>query len=202
MKVKVCGISDIPTAQAVYEYGADMIGFVFAKSKRRVTPEQAKEIIESLPATIEKVGVFVNEERDVVQEIVGTCGLTMVQFHGEETEAYCQSFRVPVIKAFRANTEEDVQQAFKYNVAYHLFDSSIEQYYGGNGTSFDWDVLKGNMLHNQIILAGGLHVDNVQRAIQEVHPAVVDVSSGVETNGKKDSEKIKQFIVKAKGEIR
>jgi phosphoribosylanthranilate isomerase len=202
MKVKICGVTDIQIAKVVYECGADMIGFVFAKSKRQVTIDQARQIIDQLPQHIEKVGVFVNEERERVQEIIETCGLTMVQLHGEETENYCNSFNIPVVKAFRVNTAEEVQQAFTYNVDYYLFDSPIEQYYGGNGTCFNWDVLQGDPFNKHIVLAGGLHCDNVQDAIRKVRPTVVDVSSGVETNGVKDIEKIKAFIEYAKEEIK
>jgi phosphoribosylanthranilate isomerase len=202
MKVKICGVTDIETAKAICSYGADMIGFVFATSRRQVTVEQAKHIIAELPEHIEKIGVFVNEKPEKVQEIITACGLTMIQLHGEETEDYCNSFNIPVIKAFRTNTIEEVQQAFAYDVDYYLFDSPVEDYYGGNGTCFDWDVLQDIQSTKQIVLAGGLHCDNVQEAIRKVRPAVVDISSGVETNGKKDIEKIKAFIEYAKEEIR
>ncbi|MEH6943396.1 phosphoribosylanthranilate isomerase [Bacillus sp. JJ722] len=201
MKVKICGLTDVETALYAAEMGADAIGFVFAPSRRRITPQKAKEIIARLPGHVEKVGVFVNEEPEVIEQIAATCGLTIIQLHGEESKEACKVYHLPVIKAVGIGKEEDVVQAEQYEVPYLLVDSPKgQQYHGGNGETFDWQLLQSVSLNNhRVILAGGLTVENVRKAIETVRPYMVDVSSGVETNGKKDRAKIKQFIQVVKG---
>lgn len=201
MKVKICGLTDVETALYAAEMGADAIGFVFAPSRRRITPQMAKEIIARLPAHVEKVGVFVNEEPEVIEEIAAACGLTMIQLHGEERNETCKAYTLPVIKAVGIGKKEDVVQAVRYEVPYLLVDSPKGQvYHGGNGETFDWQLLQSAPLKNhRVILAGGLTAENVAKAIVTVQPYMVDVSSGVETNGTKDRAKIKQFIQVVKG---
>ncbi|MBO1578147.1 phosphoribosylanthranilate isomerase [Bacillus sp. XF8] len=200
MKVKICGITDIETAKRACEYGADAIGFVFAKSKREIAPEKAKEIIDELPAGVMKVGVFVNESVEVIQKIVNNCGLTHVQLHGDEGNHHIKRLNIPSIKALGVNSSEDIKQATDYEVDFILFDSPKEKFHGGNGKTFSWPLLEqmSDEIRKKSILAGGLHHGNITEAIETVKPYMVDVSSGVETDGKKDSEKIKQFIIKAK----
>ncbi len=202
MKVKICGITDAETAKYAADMGADAIGFVFAPSRRRISPEAAKEIIEQLPSTVEKVGVFVNEAPYIIEEISSFCGLTMVQLHGEERKEICNLISYPVIKAVGIGSQEDVSEALQYETAYVLVDSPKgQQYQGGNGERFDWQLLKGMPRYkHKLILAGGLNEENVGKAIQTVQPYMVDVSSGVETNGRKDWEKIKAFLQVAKGD--
>lgn len=202
VKVKICGITDAKSALVAVKYGADAVGFVFAHSKRRITPEAAKDIIEQLPAHVEKVGVFVNETNETIEEIAAYCGLTMVQLHGEEDAESCRKLRYPTIKAVGIASVADVKAALLYPSAYLLVDSPKGQVYqGGNGQSFDWRLVEGvHEAYNNIILAGGLNADNVKEAIRVVRPAMVDVSSGVETNGMKDHQKIQRFLQNAKGE--
>ncbi|QDP41778.1 phosphoribosylanthranilate isomerase [Radiobacillus deserti] len=199
MKVKICGIKTVEAAQHVVMSGADFIGFVFADSKRKITKEQAKEIADSLPSTIRKVGVFVNEDPEVVQEIASTVGLDYVQLHGDETPSYCEQIKVPIIKAFQVHSKKDLNKLERYPCAYYLLDSPAGKYRGGNGETFDWSLAKGlDHLKGKIMLAGGLHAENVQEAITEVSPVGVDISSGVETDGEKDPEKINRFVRAAK----
>ncbi|PEJ28808.1 phosphoribosylanthranilate isomerase [Bacillus pseudomycoides] len=200
MKVKICGITDVETAKKACEYGADAIGFVFAKSKREITPERAKQIIDELPADVMKVGVFVNESVEVIQKIVNDCGLTHVQLHGDEGNHHIRRLNIPSIKAIGVHLREDIKQATNYKADFLLFDSPKEKFHGGNGKIFSWKLLDDmpNEIRKKCILAGGLHIENIKEAIETVKPYMVDVSSGVETDGKKDSEKIKQFIRKAK----
>ncbi len=202
MKVKICGITDVETALAAAEYGADAIGFVFAESKRRVSIEQAREIIQQLPKPILKVGVFVNEKKEVIHETVERAGLTAIQLHGDESPEFCNGFPVPVIKALSIASATDLNQIHDYPCDFLLLDSPRGSYYGGNGETFDWGILREfDFGSKQIILAGGLHSGNVVAAIEEVRPAMVDVSSGVETNGKKDLQKIQEFIDRAKNGV-
>ncbi|GLV65223.1 N-(5'-phosphoribosyl)anthranilate isomerase [Bacillus mycoides] len=200
MKVKICGITDVETAKRTCEYGADALGFVFAESKRKITPEQAKEIIEEIPAHVFKVGVFVNESVEVIQKIADECGLTHVQLHGDEDNHYIERLKIPSIKAVGVALEQDMERAKKYETDYMLFDSPKEKFHGGNGKTFSWELLAHmpKALREKTILAGGLNIINIEEAIQTVQPYMVDVSSGVETEGKKDLKKIKQFIIKAK----
>lgn len=200
MKVKICGITDMETAKSACEYGADALGFVFAESKRKITPGLVKEIIQELPANVLKVGVFVNESVEVVQKIAEECGLTHVQLHGSEDNRQIRRLNIPSIKALGVTSEADMKNAQTYEADYILFDSPREKFHGGNGKTFSWELLghMPNELRKKTILAGGLNALNIEEAIRVIQPYMVDVSSGVETEGKKDIEKIKQFIIKAK----
>ncbi|MGA5658869.1 phosphoribosylanthranilate isomerase [Bacillus bombysepticus] len=200
MKVKICGITDVETAKSACEYGADALGFVFAESKRKITPKRAKEIIQELPANVLKIGVFVNESVEVIQKIADECGLTHVQLHGDEDNYQIRRLNILSIKSLGVTSESDMKNAQGYETDYILFDSPKEKFHGGNGKTFSWELL-GHMpkeLRKKTILAGGLNALNIEEAIRTVRPYMVDVSSGVETEGKKDVEKIKQFIIKAK----
>lgn len=199
MKVKICGIKDVDTAQYAAQLGADAIGFVFAESKRKISPEGARKIIDKLPADLLKVGVFVNEKLETVFDIIHQSGLNAVQFHGDEPPEYCQQFTIPVIKAFSIEKKEDLEKIYQFDCDYALLDSPKGNYRGGNGRTFDWALLKDfEGRGKKIILAGGLNTENVEDAIEQVIPYMVDVSSGVETEDKKDLGKIKKFIEKAK----
>lgn len=199
MKVKICGITDEKTAHFATQAGADAIGFVFAESKRQISVAKAKEIVETIPDHILKIGVFVNETKENLESIFEEVGLTHLQLHGDETPAFCQSLRYPIIKAIRIDSESDVDQITQYDCEYILVDSPIGPYRGGNGTTFDWKLLfNKNIQKKKLILAGGLTIENVLEASKIVNPAMVDVSSGVETDGKKDEQKIEAFIKKAK----
>ncbi|MDT3493775.1 phosphoribosylanthranilate isomerase [Bacillus toyonensis] len=200
MKVKICGITDIETAKIACEYGADALGFVFAESKRKISPGLVKEIIQELPANVLKVGVFVNESVEVVQKIAEECGLTHVQLHGSEDNHQIRRLNIPSIKALGVTSEADMKNVQTYEADYILFDSPREKFHGGNGKTFSWEILgqMPNELRKKTILAGGLNALNIEEAIRAIQPYMVDVSSGVETEGKKDIEKIKQFIIKAK----
>ncbi len=197
MKVKICGITDLKTAQSAINAGADAIGFVFAESKRQIEITEAKKIIESLPDSVLKIGVFVNETKETLESIYEEVGLTHLQLHGDETPEFCRSLSFPVIKALRVQSEKDVEKIAEYDCDFILVDSPSGKYRGGNGTTFNWDLVKSKKIDN-LILAGGLTIENVIPACSVVKPIMVDVSSGVETNGKKDEEKIKSFIKKVK----
>lgn len=199
VQVKICGLMNKEAIQTAADAGTDFIGFVFAKSKREVTIEQAKQLASYVPAHVKKVGVFVNEERSVIEEIVQTVGLDYVQLHGDETPDFVNQLPYPVIKAFQVRSEKDLEQLESYNCDYYLLDSPAGKYRGGNGETFDWNLAKSfDFLDKKVILAGGLTPENVAQAVQEVVPAGVDVSSGVETDGEKDLAKIKEFIIAAK----
>ncbi|MBT2689327.1 phosphoribosylanthranilate isomerase [Bacillus sp. ISL-47] len=199
MKVKICGIRDIKTALSAIESGADALGFVFAQSKRRIDPEEAGKIIHQLPEDLLKVGVFVNETKETIEKIVEIAGINVIQLHGDETPEFSCGFSLPVIKALSVGSAEDLSKLDEYSNEYFLLDSPKGKYRGGNGVSFDWSILNENLLlGKKIILAGGLNPENVAEGIKAASPYMVDVSSGVETEGKKDLGKIKRFIDEAK----
>ncbi|WP_075619545.1 phosphoribosylanthranilate isomerase [Paenisporosarcina indica] len=194
-KVKICGLMEREHVLNAIESGADAIGFVFANSRRQVTVEQAKALATAVPNGILKIGVFVNETREEVERIAREVPLDMVQLHGDENQDYVRGISLPTIKALSITNEEDVQKASTYEVDYYLFDAPGDEFRGGSGNSFDWSLLqKVNIPINKVILAGGLNVNNISEAIHIVKPYMVDVSSGVETENRKDAGKIRAFI--------
>ena len=196
--VKICGLTTYQDAIATTEAGADLIGFVFAQSKRQVTVDQVDQIQRQLPDYVKKVGVFVDTPIHIVNQIARLVRLDYVQLHGRESVSTCLKSEVPVIKALSLQTADSLEQVLDYLpvVDYLLLDGPKP----GSGQTFDWHLIESIPLaRDKMILAGGLTADNVDRAIQEASPIGVDVSSGVETNGKKDLIKIKQFIQIAKG---
>ncbi len=203
VKVKICGITNVEDALMAVELGADAIGFVFySKSPRCVDKETAREIIKSLPPFVSKVGVFVDEKEDVVREIRDYCGLTLLQFHGNESSEYCARF-CNVIKAFRVKDKSSLLQVREYEpyVSAVLFDTYKEGIAGGTGDVFDLGVFRGVSFGKPVVLSGGMDVSNVGSAVMSVGPYAVDCSSGVESAfGRKDHEKMKRFIEVAKGD--
>jgi len=193
----VCGITKIEDALAAQALGADAIGLVFAKSPRGVEKEQAREIVQALPPFVHLVGVFVDEEKSVIEDIADFCRLTVLQFHGSESPEYCAGFGRLVIKAFRISQREDIEclKPYQGKVSAFLLDTYHPVLAGGTGQAFDWDMAKEAGKIGPIILAGGLNPDNIKAAIRAVKPYAVDVSSGVEmTPGKKDHDKMRLFI--------
>lgn len=200
MFVKICGIQTKKDAIYAVKNGADAIGFVFAKSKRRISPEKAKTIAEELPANILRVGVFVNPKKAEVAALLAKQIINTVQLHGDESNDFISSLTAPAIKAFKVGTALDYKQLRLCTADYILLDAPAGQYQGGNGTQFNWQSIQPTLLpQKRVFIAGGLTADNVQKAIAFFQPFGVDTSSGVETVGKKDPLKIQNFIKKAKG---
>ncbi|MDT9024480.1 MULTISPECIES: phosphoribosylanthranilate isomerase [Rossellomorea] len=197
-RVKVCGIRRQEEAQWALEAGADAIGFVFADSKRKIDVESAALISASLPSNVLKIGVFVNEAKDKMEEISRTVNLDYLQLHGDESVQFCDSLNLPFIKAVSIKEKEDLDGIEHFGGEMILVDSGNGPYRGGNGTTFNWDYVHSLNIPQHLILAGGLNLDNIRQAITKVRPYMVDVSSGVETDGKKDRRKIESFIREAK----
>ncbi len=197
VRSKICGITRIEDALAAAEAGADAIGLVFyAKSPRAVSIQQARDIIAALPAFVTTVGLFVNASRGELNEILGAVALDLLQFHGDETPADCESFHRPYIKALRVQSGDDIALlAAPYASARGiLLDTFVSGVPGGTGAAFDWSLVPHD-LSQPVILAGGLSADNVQAAIKQVRPYAVDVSGGVEASkGIKDAAKIRAFM--------
>jgi phosphoribosylanthranilate isomerase len=199
VKIKICGITNVEDAVWVANLGADYLGLVFAKeSKRRINLEKAQEIVKQVPPYIKKVGLFINEEPQTVDEILSVCKLDLLQFHGEETPDYCNQFKtkVELIKAFRMKDKESLKQISQYDVDFYLLDTFVEGEYGGTGQSFNWDLaLQAKQFGRPIFLAGGLNHDNVAAAIKKVQPYAVDVASGVESSPRRKSVELMQRFV-------
>ena len=201
VQVKVCGLTNLADAQKAVDYGADLIGFIFASSPRQVTKEEVEKIIDDLTGEASVVGVFVNEESSKVEEIARDCSLDYVQLHGSESPSYCQELEQPVLKAFSVKNKKSLEQLKDYNVDKYLLDTYHPDKAGGTGETFNCELAKEAQKIGPIFLAGGLNPDNIKAAIEEVNPAGVDVSSGVESKpGKKDYQRLKSFIQKAKQE--
>ena len=196
VKVKLCGLRRINDIDYVNELKPDYAGFVFAKSKRQVAAEYARQLVEKLDRDIQAVGIFVNEDMAAVKEIVAYVGLEVLQFHGSETPEYVKAFSgITVWKSACIKSPEDLEPLVRYEADALLLDSSS----AGSGQRFNWDIIKGYKPGKPIILAGGLDPSNIASAVAEVKPYCVDVSSGVETGGFKDYKKMKEFIDKARG---
>lgn len=201
--VKICGLTREEDVETAVEAGADFVGFVFAPSKRRVAVEEARSLSKKIPDHIKKVGVFVNAARDEIERIAKEVPLDFIQYHGDETNEWIHEIGLPSIKAFSIRSKEDVERAASYHVHYYLFDAPGTDYRGGSGHTFDWSLLQeAHIPMEKVILAGGLHADNVAHAIRLIKPFCVDVSSGVEKDGMKNPDLIKAFITEAKGAMK
>jgi phosphoribosylanthranilate isomerase len=200
LKVKICGLREREHAQAAVDAGADLVGFVFAPTRRYVAPDVVAGIVASLPSSIQTVGLFVNEPAESVRSIVRGCGLSFAQLCGDESIDYCQSLGVSSVKSFRVRGPEiaDDVAAFEAHVAWSILDGFQPNAYGGTGTTFDWKLARALADRFPIMLAGGLSPSNVAEAIRIGRPMGVDVSSGVETMGVKDIVKIVAFIEAAR----
>ena len=216
--VKICGMTNPEDALAAVDAGADAIGMLFAPSRRRITPEQAKEITKRLPHTIEKVGVFYDEAASTIEEIAVEVGLTAVQLHGDESPDFARQLfrgnprrsrsRMRVFKTLHVT--DGFETIARYFLSDHcvdglLLDSVARDPHtgaterGGTGKTFDWqraaELMPALMRETRVVVAGGLAPENVEEAIRILQPWGVDVCSGVESDpGKKDPQKIQEFV--------
>lgn len=197
-KLKLCGLVRICDIEAVNRLNPEYIGFVFAKKSRRyVDPAQARELRARLDKGISPVGVFVNESPEAIADLVRSGIIEVVQLHGSEDEDFLRKLRelvsCPIIKAFSVKTPQDVRIACESSADLILLDSGG----GGTGTVFDWDLLEP--IRRPWFLAGGLSPENAADAIRRLAPYGVDVSSGIETDGVKDIQKMNDFVRAVRG---
>ena len=207
-RVKICGITRVEDALAVAKSGADAIGLVFyEKSPRHVSIEKAAQLASALPPFVTVVGLFVNASAKAVRETLDSVSLDVLQFHGDETPAFCEQFHKPYLKAIRVKPGVDLLQCAElfHSAQGLLLDAHVEGIPGGTGAVFDWTLIPAN-LPLPLILSGGLDVENVAAAIRQVRPYAVDVSSGVEAGrgintlkGIKDAAKIARFMYEVRG---
>ncbi len=199
-KIKLCGLSRICDIETANEWKPEYVGFIFAqRSHRYVTPQQAKELKCQLHSQIKAVGVFVEEKPEIIADYLNEGIIDLAQLHGDETEKDIAKLRRltdrPIIKAFSIRTTADIVNAKNSTADFVLLDSG-----GGTGTTFDWDLIQD--IHRPYFLAGGLGPHNVKNAIAKWKPYAADVSSGIETNGQKDKNKISKFIATVREEER
>ena len=191
-KIKLCGLSRKEDIKAANALAPDFIGFVFAeKSKRRVTHIEAVELKAELKPEIKAVGVFVNADINEVSSLLNLGVIDIAQLHGDEDDEYINKLKLvtdkPIIKAFTVKSTADVLNAEKSSADCVLLDAGK-----GDGKSFDWSLIQG--ISRPYFLAGGLDTDNAVRAVRELRPYAVDVSSGIETDGVKDRNKMAEFV--------
>ncbi len=207
MKVKICGLTNIDDARAASEAGTDYLGLVFAPSRRQIHSATAKKIAESIHQMQVRpsiVGVFVNLPVKEVNLIADFCHLDIIQLSGDESWDYCREIKRPLIKALHISPAmqgkdvlQEIEKGYRLIPAEkltYLLDTQVKDAYGGTGKTFDWRLAKEIAARFPVIIAGGLNLDNVSQMVKEVSPWGVDVSSGVETRGKKDAQKIVDFI--------
>lgn len=196
-RIKICGITTADDARTAVDHGADAIGLVFyARSPRGVTAQQAQQIVAAVPPFVTVVALFVDEPADSISRILSSVPVDLIQFHGDETPAFCQQFGRPWIKALRVRPGVELETlCHDYQSGRGiLLDSWQDGVPGGTGKSFDWD-LAARTLPLPVVLAGGLNEGNVGEAMARLRPAAVDVSGGVErAPGVKDSGKIERFV--------
>lgn len=199
-KIKLCGLSRYCDIEEANRLQPEYIGFVFAqKSRRYVSPSRASELKGLLAPEIKAVGVFVNETQEQIAALLNKDIIDIAQLHGNEDEEYMGKLRKltnkPIIRAFRIETSADIEMAEQSTADYVLLDSGA-----GTGTVFDWKLIRN--MKRPIFLAGGLSPENVEKAIKQLRPYAVDVSSGIETDGYKDKEKMAAFIAAVRKEER
>lgn len=196
-RVKICGITSVEDALTAVAAGADAIGLVFyPPSPRYVSDTLGAEIVAAIGPFVTSVGLFVNEEAARVKDILRVTAIQLIQFHGDESEAYCRQFDRPYIKAIRMSPQLDPAREMEVyaHASGYLFDAWRPGQYGGTGATFDWQRITG-CGEQHVILAGGLTPDNIADAVQIVQPYAVDVSGGVESSpGKKDADLVSAFI--------
>lgn len=195
IKIKICGLRRAEDVDYINKYKPDYAGFVFSKSNRRINLEQGKKLISRLDAEIKTVGVFVDESLEYVKNISNTLELDVIQLHGSEDNEYMKYFKkFRIWKAIKIRDKSDI-----LNLNYRYADGIVlDNKVAGSGRSFKWNIAEDFKFDGDLILAGGLDHENVETAVNIIKPDIVDVSSGVETSGYKDLDKIRKFIEKVR----
>lgn len=203
-KIKICGLKRSEDIGYVNDMRPDYIGFVFAKSKRQVTREQAAQLKTQLAPGIQAVGVFVKEEATQIAKIAKAGIIDLIQLHGDETPEFCRLLRYltdkPIIKVIRVKNKASFHNLAAYDCDYFLLDTYTVQTYGGAGQIFAWNTIDKSLIPKPFFVAGGLTAANVGTVLKQVAPFGVDTSGGVETAGHKDKKKIAAFLAAVRSE--
>lgn len=198
IKIKLCGIRREEDAEYINEFPPDYAGFVFAESKRKVTLKQAEKLSALLLPSIIKVGVFVNQPLEEMPDFADA--ISVYQLHGDEDGEYIDRLRqilpqdCEIWKAVRVSTKEDIVKADGLNADKLLLDAFSKNAYGGTGRAFDWELISKARISKPFFTAGGITAENIEKAAVTLKPYGIDLSGGIETNGFKNREKIKQII--------
>lgn len=205
MRVKVCGITKVEQGKAIADFGATALGFICTSlSPRYISPAKIAEIVEELPAKVDKIGVFVNASKSEISEVVDVAGLTGVQLHGDESEQFCQQLKsdlpqIEIIKAIAVKTPKSLSVTNVYSncVDTLLLDAYHPKMRGGSGMAIDWSILKEFRSPLPWFLAGGLTPENITQALTQTRSSGIDLSSGVEiAPGEKDLNKVQDLFKK------
>jgi len=200
--VKICGMTNAGDARVAADAGADAVGFIFAKSPRRVGVEEARRISIALPENIIRVGVFVDEEPAEILKISREIGLDFAQLHGDESPETVTALReagVKVMKALRVESASSLEALDEYEADLFLLDAYSARARGGTGERFDWGVAKSMIGRDNIVVSGGLDPENVREAVEYFEPFGVDASSSLEDGpGIKNGELVRRFVLAAK----
>lgn len=203
MKIKMCGLRRPEDIIYANECIPDYIGFVFAESKRKVSAQKAQELGKQLDPSIKKVGVFVNEAAENLISEAWQSGIDIIQLHGDEDREYIEKVKwqtgKEIWKAVRVRTAEDIQKAMELPADKLLLDSFSEDSYGGTGKVMDFDVLRQADIHKHYFIAGGLTIDILPGILEDTEPYGIDISSGIETGGVKDRDKMIRVIQFVRG---
>lgn len=200
--VKICGIKTDDEVGIINDYPIQFAGFIFAPSRRQVSKETAITLRKKLRKDIKVVGVFVNETKEMIDELIACVPLDVIQLHGNETPAFCASFSVPVWKSLSIDETGTIENISGYrDCDAILLDTRHQGQSGGTGMTFDWKVARHLSEEYRIVLAGGLKADNVIEGIEALHPWAVDLNSGLETEGYKDREKVAAVFQRLKEEM-
>jgi len=202
-KIKICGIKREDEVELINQYPVSYAGFIFAKSRRQVNANQCLNLSRGLRPDIKKVGVFVNAPVDEILEIVERCGLDLVQLHGDESVDDIKAISCPVWKTIAMKDKDSLKKIdiYKDLVAGILFETYHNQLKGGTGQTFDWTLMDQvkRAQGYQVILAGGINPDNAPKAIDYIHPHVLDLNSGLEVHGFKEAGKVKALFDNIEG---
>lgn len=203
MKIKMCGLRRPEDIIYANECIPDYIGFVFAESKRKVSAQKAQELGKQLDPSIKEVGVFVNEAAENLISEAWQSGIDIIQLHGDEDREYIEKVKwqtgKEIWKAVRVRTAEDIQKAMELPADKLLLDSFSEDSYGGTGKVMDFDVLRQADIHKPYFIAGGLTIDILPGILEDTEPYGIDISSGIETGGVKDRDKMIRVIQFVRG---
>jgi phosphoribosylanthranilate isomerase len=199
VRVKICGVTRRDDALLAARLGADAVGFnLWPGSRRHVSADAVRAIVEALPPFVTPVGIFVNQGPAEVEALAARAGLAMVQLHGDEAPQDFDAFPLPVLKAIRVDGRASLDALARWSVRGFVLDAPSEGF-GGSGTSFDWSLARSAAARHPVVLAGGLTPENVREAVRAVQPWAVDVASGVESApGVKDPERMARFVARAK----
>lgn len=193
-KIKICGNTRGEDVELAVELGADLLGFIFTRSKRQVRVDQIKAVIAQVPAGVERVGVFIDETAEQIAEVAQACGLTAIQIYRPVTEKD-RALGLLLLPAFRVQEGEDLTAIHLENGDHPLLDTWVPDSIGGTGRAWAWPQARAVARRHPVVVSGGLTPDNVEGAVRELHPWAVDVCSGVEAEpGRKDHAKLRAFV--------